>query len=199
MLFLNCNYFSQTIDKVALIESLKVLNQRDQMYRLFLTYHTFNKDTFYSITSLSDAEHNNYIEKIQKNFDRIEFKLYYDSISTLQKKLDTLNKNDLIKIIKDYGFKRPNELIGLYPLIIHQTSYYYFLDNFQELLYSELIHRRIKPKEFAIFIDSWYSYFYKLRLYGELHNNNNLIYNLITTNEIRNQIGLKKLKKSIFR
>jgi hypothetical protein len=154
MLYCTETFAQKQKNKREIKREIKLMGERDQKHRIFLTYHTYSIQKLDSLTSLNKTEHYNYIVGIQSNFSNLKFKSKYDSINVLQKRLDSLNYNSLLAILsKDINLKR----FRLYPLLLHQTQYLYY-DKLDSLLLIKVERGRFKKSIYSLLFNAYGRY-----------------------------------------
>lgn len=118
-----------------------------------------------------------------------------DSISKLQKRLDSENELKFIEIVMKYGypsFKRVGSTTASY-LILHLTGEIEF-EKYLAIFRQQLVIGNMPPTDYASWYDRCQVIMQKKQLYGEYNRQFPCVENIDSTNIERKKIGLKKIK-----
>ena len=126
---------------------------------------------------------------------------YQDSINKLIKKADSINYDEFIEILNDYGYidKYKNKSLGVFSLILLHNISANKVEWLQPILLKEIEVGKMPPLDYA----QWYDRYLlqvckKKELYGEYGRIGKFpcVEDLEATNEARKKIGLPPFKKS---
>jgi len=178
---------------------MDTISELDQKYRWHLTFHEHDTKKVDSIKKLPRRKIVAYQEKAFRD-KTVSNKSAMDSLSKLQKKLDSLNAITFIEIIEKYGYpsyKRTHSFTTS-ALTLHFLGGWYF-DKLYPIFDSELKKGNMPADEFARWYDRTQLISRKKQLYGEYDKQFPCVDNIENTNIERKKIGLRPIKKNLCR
>lgn len=186
--------------------------ERDQAFRTYLVYETFDDE---EVERLSKLELPALMVAMKEHRGKFSVEVK-QVLNQLQAKHDRRNHEELVEIIKEYGYPS-RQWLGegaedVFPLLLHPpvelAKIEAYLAEMTALLKPEVLAGRMEAKQYAVFVDNILGKILRRpQLYGtnEVFNSKTQtidppeIAHLEETNRARRELGLAELKEGEYR